>query len=279
MAGLLQQILGLVLVLFGGDDVAVEVLGHVVAGGGHVVGGRGPDGHGLRLVIAVDDGPAAVGDEHRTGGVAGVHVVVVEIVDHRLGGHPGGDHAHHGERLAGNLHGAADGVLALKQALGRLGVDERHLPAVVKVRLDERTAVVDGVVRRRQIVTVDAVQVAAEGAVAHIHAVGPLALVVQGHIRHAAQLAHLVPHLGGNAGHALRQIHVAQLHLIAVLRQLHAHHVVARTDEVLLDLLVGALNGRHDGDDGGDTDDDAQHGQKRPQLMTPYALKGKIDIF
>ena len=126
---------------------------------------------------------------------------------------------------------------------------------------------------------VDAVQVAAEGVVAHIHAVRPLALVVQGHVLYAAQLAHLVAHLRCDAGDALRQRHIAQLHLVAVLGQLHAHHVVARADEVLLDLLVGALDGGYDGDDGGDADDDAQHGQKRPQLMAPYALKGKVDIF
>ena len=126
---------------------------------------------------------------------------------------------------------------------------------------------------------VDAVQVAAEGVVAHIHAVGPLALVVQRHIRHAVQLAHFVAHLLGDDADALGQRHIAQLHLIAVLRQLDAHHIVACADQVLLDLLVGALNGGHDGDDGGNADDDAQHGQERPQLVAPNALKGEIDIF
>ena len=65
----------------------------------------------------------------------------------------------------------------------------RNVPAAAgEVRLHEGSAVVDGVVRRRQEVAVDAVQSAAEGRIAHVHAVGPLPLVVQGHILRAAQL-------------------------------------------------------------------------------------------
>ena len=259
--------------------MAVEVFRHVVAGGGHVVGGHRPHRRILGLIVTIDDGPAAVGDEDGAGGTAGVHVVVIDVVDDRLRGHAGGHHAHHGEGLAADLQSAADGILALKQALGALGVDERHLPAAGEVRLHEGSAVVDGVVRRRQEVAVDAVQTAAEGSIAHVHAVGPLPLVVQGHIRHAAQLAHLAAHVLRDGADALGNVGVVQAYLIAVLGQLHADHVVAGADEVLLDLLVGALNGGYDGDDGRDTDDDAQHGQERPHLVAPHALKGEIDIF
>ena len=103
--------------------------------------------------------------------------------------------------------------------------------------------------------------------------------MVQGHIRHAAQLAHLAAHVLRDGADALGDVGVVQAYLIAVLGQLHADHVVAGADEVLLDLLVGALNGGYDGDDGRDTDDDAQHGQERPHLVAPHALKGEIDIF
>ena len=120
---------------------------------------------------------------------------------------------------------------------------------------------------------------AGKGIVASIDAVGPSALVVHGHGRNTRQGVHFIPHGGGDGGDALRNLPVGQIHDAAVLSQLHLHHIVAGTDEILLDLLVGATDSRNDGDDGGNADDDAQHGQKRPQLMAPHALQRQIDIF
>ena len=57
------------------------------------------------------------------------------------------------------------------------------------------------------------------------------------------------------------------------------HSGRSRNDQVLLDLLVGALNGGHDGDDRGDTDNNAQHRQKGTHFICPQTIKCQQDIF
>ena len=42
---------------------------------------------------------------------------------------------------------------------------------------------------------------------------------------------------------------------------------------MLFDLLIRALDGGHDGDDRGDTDDDAEHRQERAHFVRPDSLK------
>ena len=152
LAGLLEEVLGLVLVLRGPDGVLVQILGHIVTGGGHVVGAGGPHRRVLGFIIPVRHRPAHVRDENGPRCAAGVHLIILKAVDHRSAAGAGGDHTHHGERHPVDLDGAADGVLALEQRLCRLRVDQRHIPPVLIVRRREGASVVHRVVHGRQIV-------------------------------------------------------------------------------------------------------------------------------
>ena len=66
---------------------------------------------------------------------------------------------------------------------------------------------------------------------------------------------------------AVRQAVIQHFVLIIALIQLNLHRVCAGADEVLFDLLIRALDGGHDGDDRGDTDDDAEHRQERAHFV------------
>ena len=279
LGGLLQQVLCLIGHLAVGDHLTVQVIRHAASGLGHIVGGGGPHGYVHGFVVAEGDGPAALRDHNGAGGGAGVHLIILYTVDDRLGDGPLAHHAHHGEGFALHLDDAADGVLSGEQALGRRRIDDGHLAAGGEILRQEGTTVIHLIARHGEIVVVHAVEGAGEGLVAGIDAVGPRTLAVHGHGGDAGQSVHLVPHGRRDGSDALRQLPVGEVHGAAVLRQLHLHHVVAGTDEVLLDLLVGTTDGGDDGDDGGNADDDAQHGQKRPQLMAPHALQRQIDIF
>ena len=76
----------------------------------------------------------------------------------------------------------------------------------------------------------------------------------------------------------VRRFAPAEVHWVAVLIEADADRVRAGADEVLLDLLVRALDGGDDGDDRGDADDDAEHGEEAAELMRPDAAEGKKNI-
>ena len=72
---------------------------------------------------------------------------------------------------------------------------------------------------------------------------------------------------------AVRQAVIQHFVLIIALIQLNLHRVCAGADEVLFDLLIRALDGGHNGDDRGDTDDDTEHRQERAHFVRPDSLK------
>ena len=109
--------------------------------------------------------------------------------------------------------------------------------------------------------------------------VGILPRAVEAHVLHPIDLGESFPGLGRDHPHTGGDLAPAHVVDIAVLVQLHRHHVVACADEVFLDLLMGALDGGDDGDDGGDADDDAQHGEHGAHFVPPDALKGQANIF
>ena len=96
---------------------------------------------------------------------------------------------------------------------------------------------------------------------------------------HAVQRKHLLLDGVVEGGHTLRGRGVAEVGGVVVLIELDRHRIGAGADQIVLDLLIGALNGGHNGDDGGDADDDAQHRQKGAHFVRPDAFQGKADIF
>ena len=102
---------------------------------------------------------------------------------------------------------------------------------------------------------------------------------IQGDFLHPVDGFQFLPGLFRNGTDTLGNGIPVHLIDIVILVELHCHHIVAGTDQIFLDLLIGALDGGHDGDDGGNADDDAQHGQHGAHLMAPDTLEGKTDIF
>ena len=125
---------------------------------------------------------------------------------------------------------------------------------------------------------VHAVELAAEARVAVIEALNILAAAVERHICHAVEGNHLIALLVLQDADAVRRL-IGHVDGPVILIELDIDDIAAGTDEILLDLLIRALDGRDDRDDGSDTDDDAEHRQERAELMAKNALKCKLDIF
>ena len=125
---------------------------------------------------------------------------------------------------------------------------------------------------------VHAVELAAEARVAVIEAIDILTAAVDRHICHTVEGKHFVALLVPQNADAVRRL-IGHVNGPVILIELDIDNIAAGTDEILLDLLIRALDGRDDRDDGSDTDDDAEHRQERAELMTKNALKCKLDIF
>ena len=84
-----------------------------------------------------------------------------------------------------------------------------------------------------------------------------------------------MPRVLRDHGHALRQPVVLHLIVALVLLERDIDHIIARADQIFLDLLVCPDDGGNDRDDRSNTDDDAEHRQERAELMAPDSLKGQ----
>ena len=150
---------------------------------------------------------------------------------------------------------------------------------VCVVRIIESAAIGDLIVQKLEISAVHTVDPAGEIVRTGADAVAPLAAGVDGHPLHAGQLLHLRPGRFRNRLHTSGRGIIGKVIGIVVLIELHRYHIAAGADQVLLDLFIGALDGGHNGDDGGDADDDTQHGQEGAHFMAPDSLKRQSDIF
>ena len=238
----------------------------------------GLDGHGLGLVKLIRRGPDGVGHIHGPAGGFRIEVIVRHTVDG--GGEllPKGNDAHHGEHVSVDLHAAADGVVSAEQTGLDRGIHQQNLAEILVVVLVEAPAPDNLIAVHAQVIRIDAVHAAGEGSRLVVHAFGILSAGVQGDPLHAGNVQKLLFGILGDDPHPVGDAVPAHVVGIAVLVQLHRHHVISGTDEVLLDLLVGALDGGDDGDDGSNADDDAQHGQNAAHFVAPNALEGQTNI-
>ncbi len=100
------------------------------------------------------------------------------------------------------------------------------------------------------------------------------AAVVQRGIDHIIHGQNLFIGALGDRGDTARHpfIHAVDIIIICTV-ELNPGHIVSRANQVLFDLFICAFDSGHNGNDGGNANDDAQHGQKRAHFMGPYALK------
>ena len=227
-----------------------QIVRHSLARAGHVVRGSRTNGNVLRLVKAVCQRPRALGDEYPAVGFVGVHVIVLFAVDPRFkGGLERGD-ADHRKRLAADLHDLAHGIAVANQRGRRFLVQNDDLLCSFVFPGCKAAPQLDLVAVDGEIAVVNAVDRTAEGAVLiENRVVGRSALAEERHVGHAVELAHLA--LLGARDHLDTEGIVIIHHVIAhvILIELHRHNIVARSDQVLLDLFVGSLDGRDDRND------------------------------
>ena len=258
--------------------MARQIVRDSLARVGHGVGRRGADGHVLRLVEAVEHRPDGRRHKGQAAGLLHIHRIVLHGVDPRLEAGFLAHHADDRERLAGDLHDLTDGIVRAKERLGRRLIEDDVLTGRGKVAGRKAAAAADLIAVDGEIVIVHAVELAAEARVAVIEALNILAAAVERHICHAVEGNHLIALLVLQDADAVRRL-IGHVDGPVILIELDIDDIAAGTDEILLDLLIRALDGRDDRDDGSDTDDDAEHRQERAELMAENALKCKLDIF
>ena len=279
--GLLQHI-GTAVVKSGirADDLAAcQQIRRVLSNRGHHIRIANLDGYRLGFIKLIQRRPHTAREIHRARTVVGIEVIVIDAVDGRGKLLPGPDDAHNGEYFRSELQTLANRIYPVEQTFGRGAVHQRHfaVPTVIFFRKTAAGANLHSV--HTEVIPVHTKQIPIKCRIPEKQAVGITPLVVQRCLLRARDILQLLTGILRNQPHLIRNRVPAQIILVAVLVQLDGHHVIAGTDQILFNLLVGTLYGGDNGNDGRNADDDTQHGKYGAELVTPDALKGKMYIF
>ena len=261
----------------------IEQVRHAGSYSGHGFGAGRPYRHFLRLVIGEQGGPNGVGQEHfSSGGILHVSVIILNGVDYRLEliGFLHYTNNHQGGGIV--LDGLTNGILALEQQFRGVTIDNGDRPVFLEILGYKGAPFVHHIPAGGEIGIVHTVDLAAGNLlVSIVEGVSILPAGIHGSVFHLGQVQDLFVKVLAYRGNTLRNALVADVVHIVIIGtvQLYSHHVVACTDQILFDLLVGALDGGHNGNNGCDANDDAQHGEEGAHFVGPDALERKTDIF
>ena len=226
----------------------------------------------FRFIIPIRDRPRLTGDKHLAAGSAHIRPVVLLGIDDRF---KSADLCHDANDRKGfpvDVDDGTDRALRGVQALD-CGAVQNHCLGVIGIFLaQESPALLYFIACRIEIGSINAIHGATELGVLIIHIVAVGTCAVKRSRFHIFQAGDLIPHFRGNHLYPVRCRLIAEIIGTFPLIQLHINSVVAGTNQIVFDLLIGALNGRHNGNDRRNTDDNAQHSENGTHLMGQNAL-------
>ena len=97
---------------------------------------------------------------------------------------------------------------------------------------------------------------------------------IQGSILHVVNIIELIPAVGIQHRNSVGDAAISHIVVpVSAFHQTYIYGIGSGTDEVFPDLLIGSTDCGDDGNDSGDTNDNAQHRQQGTQLVSPDSLK------
>ena len=213
----------------------------------------------MRFVEPIHHRPGSVRDKYSAGGGIRIQFVIAEAVNGRRKRICLLHHAYDDKRLSFDFQHLAHRFNAAKQGGCCLGIDNRNLADTVVIVSQKLSARNDPVSVYLEISVVNAIHRAVKIGILIINGVAVISAVIEGHLLHTLEFLQSLAHTFFDGANAVWDSLISHVIDMVGLIQLHRHYIVARTNQVRLNLLIGAFNGGNNGNNRRNADDNAKH--------------------